>query len=64
MSAQKLLKRVITAEESRSKAGEDDYTSIIASDPLTQFAIVFAALIHDVDHTGTTTATAVLRGGL
>jgi hypothetical protein len=28
------------------------YTTSIASDPLTQFTIVFSALIHDVDHTG------------
>lgn len=29
-----------------------DHTYGITSDPLTQFAVVFAALIHDVDHTG------------
>jgi hypothetical protein len=29
-----------------------DHTYGITSDPLTQFACVFAALIHDVDHTG------------
>jgi hypothetical protein len=28
-----------------------DHTYGITSDPLTQFAVVFAALIHDVDHT-------------
>jgi hypothetical protein len=29
-----------------------DHTYGITSDPLTQFACVFAALIHDVDHVG------------
>jgi 3'5'-cyclic nucleotide phosphodiesterase len=29
-----------------------DHTYGITSDPLTQFAVVFSALIHDVDHTG------------
>ena len=29
-----------------------DHTYGITSDPLTQFACVFAALIHDVDHSG------------
>ena len=29
-----------------------DYTYGITSDPLTQFAIIFSALIHDVDHPG------------
>ena len=29
-----------------------DHTYGITSDPLTQFSLVFAALIHDVDHTG------------
>jgi hypothetical protein len=29
-----------------------DYTYGITSDPLTQFAVVFCALIHDVDHRG------------
>ena len=29
-----------------------DHTYGITSDPLTQFACVFSALIHDVDHSG------------
>lgn len=29
-----------------------DHTYGITSDPLTQFAVVFSALVHDVDHTG------------
>jgi hypothetical protein len=49
MSSQKLLKRVIIADQQLSRC---DYTRAITSDPLTQFAIVISALIHDVDHTG------------
>lgn len=55
MSAQKLMKRVILADQQKFVDSSDlsnDYTSGIASDPLIQFAIVFSALIHDVDHTG------------
>jgi len=64
MSAQKLLKRVVAAHESKTDHHTDnldgassssnlkDYTYVITSDPLIQFAIVFSALIHDVDHTG------------
>jgi len=43
MSVAKLLSRVITSS---------DYTFGITNDPLTQFACVFSALIHDVDHPG------------
>jgi hypothetical protein len=52
MSSHQLLKRVIRADQDREMEQTNDYTSIIASDPVTQFAIVFCALIHDVDHTG------------
>jgi class 3 adenylate cyclase len=55
MSAQKLLKQVIKADQERGSAKTvslNNYTCGITSDPLTQFAIVFTALIHDVDHTG------------
>eukprot|EP00934_Nitzschia_sp_Nitz4_P009170 Nitzschia sp. Nitz4//scaffold37_size175936//139425//149009//NITZ4_002062-RA/size175936-snap-gene-0.260-mRNA-1//-1//CDS//3329549836//9160//frame0 len=55
MSSQKLLKRVVNANRIRVSGYDKvktDYTSVIASDPLAQFAIVFSALIHDVDHTG------------
>lgn len=52
-SVQKLLKRVVMADRERDDSSQGHlYTSRIASDPLTQFAIVFSALIHDVDHTG------------
>jgi hypothetical protein len=36
-----------------------DHTYGITSDPLTQFAVVFAALIHDVDHTGVPNSTLI-----
>lgn len=49
MTSQKLLRRVLIAGQESSQS---DYTRGITSDPLTQFAIVFSALIHDVDHTG------------
>ena len=57
MSMSKLLERVVNpdhidydSEEMASDA--HNYTFGITSDPLTQFAVVFCALIHDVDHTG------------
>jgi hypothetical protein len=64
MSVVKLLSRIVAPDK---VAGADadgsgdkrnlastlhDHTYGITSDPLTQFACVFAALIHDVDHTG------------
>lgn len=59
MSANKLLNRIVIPEhvdyerESNDIASDlHDYTYGITSDPLTQFAIVFSALVHDVDHTG------------
>jgi class 3 adenylate cyclase len=61
MSVVKLLSRIVAPVESsgekkvskRSMASSlHDHTYGITSDPLTQFACVFSALIHDVDHTG------------
>lgn len=68
MSASKLLKRIIAPEDVdfRAKSGNKmkshktvskeihESTFGISSDPLMQFAVVFSALIHDVDHTGLT----------
>lgn len=61
MSVAKLLSRIV-APDSVFKADASsekninhalhDYTYGITSDPLTQFACVFAALIHDSDHYG------------
>jgi class 3 adenylate cyclase len=58
MSTVKLLARIV-APDLKDTTDEDDvgknlhdHTYGITSDPLTQFACVFAALIHDVDHPG------------
>jgi len=64
MSAHKLLKRVVSADEIMDRKSSmrnmasnlHDYTFGITSDPLTQFAILFSALIHDVDHRGVSNA--------
>ena len=53
MSVDKLMKRVVAPDVDLTT--HDDlyqYTHGINSDPLTLFAIVFSALIHDVDHRG------------
>jgi hypothetical protein len=68
MSVNKLMQRVVAPEESAFKkkdkkekvklnaeemaANMHDYTFGITSDPLTQFGILFSALIHDCDHQG------------
>jgi len=62
MSVVKLLGRIVTPEEVIAGSdGEDEdtiarnmheHTYGITSSPLTQFAVIFSALIHDVDHTG------------
>ena len=74
MSVSKLLSRIVSpqdinsspANERKSEQKIEDYawevhksTYGITSDPLTQFAVVFSALIHDVDHTGVPNATLV-----
>lgn len=60
MSATKLMKRIVrpnkedTADLSELDIAANIHYSTfgISSDPLTQFAMVFSALIHDVDHPG------------
>ena len=62
MSVNKILKRIVQADDcdfqgdacSMDKLASHlhDYTYGITSDPLTHFACVFSALIHDVDHPG------------
>jgi 3'5'-cyclic nucleotide phosphodiesterase len=61
MSVVKLLSRIVAPvvdgyEEIKSSnefaLKMHDHTYGITSDPLTQFAVVFSALIHDVDHSG------------
>jgi 3'5'-cyclic nucleotide phosphodiesterase len=63
-SANKLLARIVRPDDvnyhrkSVKAIASDlhDYTFGITSDPLTHFAILFATLIHDVDHTGVSNA--------
>jgi 3'5'-cyclic nucleotide phosphodiesterase len=73
MSVAKLLGRIVAADQIFEKnhgTGDDDalasalhdHTYGITSDPLTQFACVFAALIHDCDHPGLPNATLVAEG--
>jgi class 3 adenylate cyclase len=56
MSVVKLLSRIVApdveAVNSDLESTLHDYTYGITSDPLTQFACVFSALIHDADHAG------------
>ena len=61
MSTMKLLSRIVAPEDvirwdnNKKKdvaADLHDCTYGITSDPLTQFAVVLSALIHDVDHRG------------
>lgn len=55
LSIEKMLSRVNADEEFSSQG----YTNDICSDPLAQFAVVLAALIHDADHYGVSNATLV-----
>jgi len=56
MSVAKLLSRIVAPDLETSSADFNsslhDHTYGITSDPLTQFACILAALIHDVDHQG------------
>lgn len=59
MSVSKLLSRIIAPDLSSNisdgkerEATLHDHTYGITSDPMTQFACLFAALVHDVDHHG------------
>ena len=60
-SVMKLLARVVTPESTMGQKSTEgtmceaelhEYTYGIGCDPLTQFACAFAAMIHDVDHSG------------
>ena len=53
LSMEKMLSRVEGVNTSTTVGALtiNRYTNDITSDPLAQFAVVFAALIHDVDHT-------------
>jgi 3'5'-cyclic nucleotide phosphodiesterase len=58
MAVDKFMKRIVNPDIDLEGDGSNfashlhDYTHGINSDPLTLFAIVFSALIHDVDHRG------------
>ena len=53
MSVNKLLSRIVTPkDESVAKADVHGDSYGITADPLTQFACIFSAVIHDADHTG------------
>jgi len=54
MSVSKLLSRIVAPgiDFSSGTTSLHDHTFGITSDPLTQFAVVFSGLIHDVDHVG------------
>jgi class 3 adenylate cyclase len=58
MSVVKLLSRIvapdlnIVEDDCDTNKSLHDHTYGITSDPLTQFAVVLSALLHDVDHTG------------
>jgi class 3 adenylate cyclase len=62
MSVIKLMSRIVAPTDQNiidNAATLHDHTYGITSDPLTQFACVFSALIHDVDHTGVPNTTLV-----
>jgi hypothetical protein len=53
MSVDKLLKRIVRPDiEVEGSKTLHDYTHGITSDLLTHFAVVFSALVHDMDHRG------------
>ena len=60
MSVSKLLSRIVAPDIPKEALNDGayqemllhDHTYGITSDPLTQFAVVLSALIHDVDHRG------------
>ncbi|CAB9526092.1 Receptor-type guanylate cyclase gcy [Seminavis robusta] len=74
MSAVKLLSRIQRCDvdifeqegegtvDSMKRASMHDHTYGITSDPLTQFACVLSALIHDVDHPGVPNSQLVKEG--
>jgi hypothetical protein len=54
MSVLKLLSRIIAPSDLKNDTDKTlhDHTYGITSDPMTQFAVVLSALIHDADHPG------------
>lgn len=63
MSVNKLLSRIVAPDlDDATEKNLHDHTYGITSDPLTWFSVVFAALIHDVDHSGVPNAQLVKEG--
>eukprot|EP00934_Nitzschia_sp_Nitz4_P009323 Nitzschia sp. Nitz4//scaffold136_size62208//4385//8376//NITZ4_006361-RA/size62208-augustus-gene-0.5-mRNA-1//-1//CDS//3329535597//9313//frame0 len=63
MSVVKLLSRIVApTETTENEIALHDHTYGITSDPLTQFACAFAAMIHDVNHVGVPNAQLVKEG--
>ena len=60
----KSLHRIVSVEETDTTTIEDlaGHSYGITSDPLTQFAVVFSAVIHDLQHPGVPNATLVKEG--
>ena len=59
-SANKLMQQIVTANYGLvTDEGQHRYSLGLSSDPLAQFAVVFAALIHDCDHQGVPNQTLV-----
>jgi 3'5'-cyclic nucleotide phosphodiesterase len=62
MSVMKLMNRIIARPEDRLNAntcGSSEANDCLFQDPMTQFAIALAALLHDLDHPGVTNTTLV-----
>ena len=68
MSVIKLMSRIVAPshldhlDSNKAAASLHDHTYGITSDPLTQFACAFSALIHDVDHVGVSNAQLAKEG--
>jgi len=69
MSSEKLMKRIVNPDainydQDPAVVSKQifDLTYGISQDPLLHFAVVFSALIHDVDHTGLTNAELIKDG--
>ena len=63
MSVAKLLSRIIAPDIAlQGQEQLHDHTYGITSDPLTQFACVFSALVHDADHPGVPNSQLVKEG--
>jgi hypothetical protein len=63
MSVTKLLGRIVAADiHSDDDKALHDHTYGITSDPVTQFAVVLSAMLHDVDHPGVPNSQLVKEG--